>query len=853
MAAEKINYSRAEIVAYYSERVPEMRQVGSKGWRGPCPVHHGERDSFSVDAATGRWYCHSECKRGGSIVSLEKQITGTSYKRARQKVLRIVGRAWRRVATYVYTDESRKPLFRVIRRERGRGAEREKAFHQERFERECWLKGLGAAPRVPYRLHRIVNAKRVVIVEGEKDCDAIRRKLKLVATTNPMGAGNWSSEYNRYLAGKHVTIIPDNDSSGRVHALRVAEALLSCAASVRVLELPGLPEKGDITDWVQNGGTREELEALRKTALRLDRPHLTRLRKQWGLEKSRPAPRFPFEVNDQGVFLKRDDQEEPAKISARVDVIAETRDVAGKNWGRLLQWKDNEDRVHQWAMPMELLATNSGAVRAQLQSEGLPFVTTNSRLRERFTEYLQTEYVDRRVRCVGRVGWNGETYVLPDCAIGPKGSEEVLYQTTHEGAHQLNIRGTADDWRNHIGLRCSGNSRLIVAVSCAFTGPLVSVAGAESGGIHFHGATSTGKSTALVVGGSVCGGGGPAGFVQTWRATLNGLEAVAEAHNDGTLFLDELSQLDAREGGETAYLLGNGQGKTRMTRVVGLRRKLTWNLIYVSAGELTLAEHALSAGKRTRGGAAVRLLNITADAGAGMGMFENLHGVRSADAFARRMKRMALKYYGSPLRVWLEFLTKDRVAATDAVKRFQSEFMDKYLQTGSAGEVSRAAQRFGLIGAAGELASEAGLTGWAKGESIKAAGQCFRSWVETRGTTGGADIEAAIQQIRRFLEANGSSRFQTLPGPSFASREEKVPNRAGFRRTREGSTQYLLLPEAFRKEVCSGYDYRVVLKELDARGFLVRTPPDFTIKPRLPELGIVRVYCIRAAILKGKE
>ena len=99
--------------------------------------------------------------------------------------------------------------------------------------------------------------------------------------------------------------------------------------------------------------------------------------------------------------------------------------------------------------------------------------------------------------------------------------------------------------------------------------------------------------------------------------------------------------MDAREAAETAYLLGNGSGKTRMSRNIGARKKLSWSLLFVSAGEVTLADHAQTAGKRTKGGAEVRLLNIEADAGAGMGLFEKIHGAESPDAFARQLKDAA--------------------------------------------------------------------------------------------------------------------------------------------------------------------------------------------------------------------
>ena len=235
------------------------------------------------------------------------------------------------------------------------------------------------------------------------------------------------------------------------------------------------------------------------------------------------------------------------------------------------------------------------------------------------------------------------------------------------------------------------------------------------------------------------------------------------------------------------------------------------------------------------------------------GLFENLHGAASPDAFARKLKRLALRYHGAPLRAWLQFLTKDQTGAKGALKKLRADFSKKHMPAGGCGEVSRAAQRFSLIGAAGELATAAGITGWSAGESTDGAARCFKSWLDNRGTTGGADLDAAIRQIRRFLEANGASRFQTLVKPGVEPPNERVVNRAGFRRRRDDETEYLVLPESFKKEVCAGFDYRAVLKELDARGFLVRTPPDFTIKPRLPELGTVRVYCVRAAILEGDD
>ena len=505
-------------------------------------------------------------------------------------------------------------------------------------------------------------------------------------------------------------------------------------------------------------------------------------------------------------------------------------------------------------MPMSLLAGEGGEYRARLLDGGL-LIGTTRKAREKLADYLQTVRPTTRALCVGRVGWHGDNFVLPGATIGPDGAEMVLFQTPFESDHYLNVSGMAEEWRNHVGRLCSGNSRLILAVSCAFAGPVLSLVGAESGGVHFIGGTSTGKSTALLVGGSVLGGGGRNGFVQSWRATANGLEAIAELHNDLTLFLDELAQMDPREAAETAYLLGNGSGKTRMSRTIGARKKLSWSLLFVSAGEITLADHAQTAGKRTKGGAEVRLLNVDADAGAGMGMFEDIHGAESPDAFSRQLKESAQRYYGAPLRECVRVIANKRAAMEKAVRQCQAEFIKQYVPAGASGEVFRAAQRFALIGAAGEFATEGGLTGWKADEALNAAGLCFKNWLRRRdGGAGSGDLEKAIRQVRSFIEVHGASRFQSArPRSDYQGNPtpEKVVNRAGFRvdNANGEAEQYLILGETFRQEVCNGFDYRAVAHALVERGYLDCQPPHLTKKPRLPEVGSVRVYAVNASIL----
>lgn len=180
-------------------------------------------------------------------------------------------------------------------------------------------------------------------------------------------------------------------------------------------------------------------------------------------------------------------------------------------------------------------------------------------------------------------------------------------------------------WQNGVARYASGNSRLVLALSAAFAAPLLYPTSSESGGFHFRGGSSTGKTTALVVGGSVWGGGGVRGFIRTWRATSNGLEGVAAMHCDSLLCLDEMGQVDGREAGQIAYMLANGVGKTRAGRSGEARPAAEWRLIFLSSGELSLGDKIAEdgRGKRVAAGQQVRIIDIAADAGVGIGLFEN--------------------------------------------------------------------------------------------------------------------------------------------------------------------------------------------------------------------------------------
>lgn len=549
----------------------------------------------------------------------------------------------------------------------------------------------------------------------------------------------------------------------------------------------------------------------------------------------------PFRVDEhQVLYVDPDSDKSPVRICGRLEVLAKSRDLDSEAWGRLLEWNDDDQVTHRWLCPAELLAGDGSEIRSRLAAGGL-HLSPGPRSKALLMSYLVNAQTDARITCTPQIGWHEDTFVLPRVAIGPR-AQQVMLQSLNSEAH-IRTAGTFEQWQSKVAKLAEGNSRVMLAICAALAGPTLFLAQAESGGLHLCGITSKGKTTALAAGGSVLGGGGKNGFLHSWHNTMNGLEAVAEAHNDLTLFLDELGQVDPKDAQETAYLLGNGAGKGRMQKTLAAKRKLTWNLLYVSAGETTLADHMATVGKTAKGGAEIRLLNIPADAGKGMGLFEDIHGMGDPAQFSRALRENATRYYGTALQPWLEYLTLHMDPAAKRLKAArQAAAKTMQVPTNAGGELYRAADRLALIGMAGELAIEAKVLPWKPGGAMAAAQQCYAAWRTQRGSVAATEEQNGLRRLRLFLEREGAARFQTHAN-------ERITNRAGFRK--EGV--FLILNETWRTEICNGNiepdNLAKLCKEAD---LLLKHDADrYTSSERIPALNgeKARVYVISDKIL----
>lgn len=542
-----------------------------------------------------------------------------------------------------------------------------------------------------------------------------------------------------------------------------------------------------------------------------------------------------FELNGQsmkpGVYwhgVNSDGSNVDIWICTPLIVEAITSSNADDDFGRLLRFIDSNGKWHEWSMPMHMLKGSCDELRGEILSQGAIF---NPSKRSEIVKYIMSERPEKKMTSVNCVGWHNKTFVLPNQVIG---TGNVIFQSESAMGSDFQTLGSISIWQENIGKLCIGNIPLMVAVSASLAGPLLRIVNRhQGGGIHFVGDSSSGKSTAVEIAASVWG---PPEFIRSWSATANGLEGLAATRNDTCLILDEIDEASPQDIGKIVYMLCNGQGKQRASRIGNARKIQRWCTVALSTGERTLKSIMNDVGKDANTGQMVRLLSIPITFK--YGAFSNLHIFHGGRELSDHLKKQRLITYGHIGLAFVQKLIEDKRDFPTLLEKIHQKF---YHHTHNSIQ-DRAAGLFAVIGMAGELAIEYKLLPWHEGSALEAVVVAFQEWKNFEGIEE-TEEKRILRNISDFISKHGDSKFSQL-GKSFGE-EKSVSNRAGWYKDTEHGRVYMFFPTALL-EAAGKFERARIVRALSAANWIVDSDSDnrFTKKTRLPGGGSKGLYHI---------
>lgn len=680
-----------------------------------------------------------------------------------------------------------------------------------------------------YAVNALERPQSVVIAEGlatTLTCHLIRTDALTVAAID---AGNLlpvAEVMRRKYPQAQIIIAADNDhqqggpeSGGTNTGKDAAEkAALSVAGWV---SLPPTDNKTDWNDYHQQNGLEAATAAFNDSMYQPQgesvKPQLQAIEGGKSGQPEKDPLKPHVESRADGVFwvtpkVDKDSGEvinQEAWLCSPLEVVGTGRD--DKDQYLIIRWQAfGVSALTTAAIPLADIGEREGW--RTLKAGGIN-VTTKSSLRAILADWLQRSGARELWRVAHATGWQCGAYIMPDGEVIGTPEHPVLFNGRSSAAAGYTVKGTAEDWRGSVAHLVAGNYSMMTATAAALAAPLIGLAGADGFGIHFYEQSSAGKTTTANVASSLYGN--PDLLRLTWYGTALGLANEAAAHNDGLMPLDEVGQgSDPVSVSQSAYALFNGVGKLQGAKEGGNRDLKRWRTVAISTGEMDLETFIAGAGRRTKAGQLVRLLNIPLSKA--VHFHEHRNGKQHADA----LKEAYQHHHGAAGRLWIKWLADHQQQATEAVRGCEARW--RSLIPADYGEqVHRVAARFAILEAA--LLLSAGITGWDAQTCRDAVQHSYNAWLREFGT-GNKEHQQIIEQTEAFLNAYGLSRFAPFP---YSPADLPIKELAGYRRRQgehdESPISFYTFPATFEKEIAAGFNHKQFAEVLKRAGML--TPP----------------------------
>ena len=523
-------------------------------------------------------------------------------------------------------------------------------------------------------------------------------------------------------------------------------------------------------------------------------------------DREKPPPFIPSDVDDAnsyGLFTMTKDGLFKALKQAQIRIcvpfkvvglMRRARDpgepkAGATGWSILLSFRDGDG--HEITAPVETseLHRKPSEVCAKLADVGMS-ITPGRVEQQAFAEYLIGHPSKKRAWRLAQRGWakvDGQMIYANRRKIfsAEPLREAVLLADNVDKVFRP--KGDLKGWQEGLARVAEPHRLARLAISTSLAGSLLDLGGFETGGIHFGGVSGSGKTTVSIFALSVDGNPlNPGPCVMAWDGTFVGFEIGLFDRNDACAVIDEAGKASDLQIGEKIYLLAGGKGRERGTKEITLRETLMWRVSIVSTGEFLLenkiAEIEATGKKRARGGQVSRILDIEARGVETMEIVLGTSRNRDADRWVEKkrndpfdganidsaalvdaIKEQAGDNYGVARPAYVQALLDNKIDRAFLRARV-AEFVAKYKPEKAHSQIQRAAERFGVISVAGELAIEYRILPWEAGASENAASWAFKQWLERRGS-GSYEEQQAIVAVRSIIERYGVSRFDPLVTP----------------------------------------------------------------------------------------
>lgn len=816
-----------------------------------------------------------------------------------------------KLSFYHYYSSKGIPIGCVVRCDKNVGGDKYKSFAMHSYDhiKQQWQSSWSGEGKPLYNLPEIVAKPDVpvLIVEGEKTAEAGKKLFPdYVVTTSCNGAvspkkTNWS-----HLRSRDVIIAPDNDTGGAKYARVVNDILLSHAVNrIRGLDVKKLgrfrivdnvpkargervPDKYDLADCLEDGWTHElikEYQDHKEFA-----PFFEIIKDVQAVRDLAQEGEEIFHIK--GINYKLNLKNlwwEKVKEDKRSGEIVKTwiplcgyikplycmKDAEG-NHGLLAEITTRRSEKVECFFTRDEIATEKDTIKLLLKKGlSVPHLKTDYTYALNF--YLNNFEPKDKAIGVSMTGWqNKKSYILPFLnesrntykVNNEDNTTEYILQQKGIISRELQKKGTLDEWKRTIGKVTRGNHLHCFSIMAALTAPILKLMNEEGGFFHFVGTSSIGKSSILQVAMSVWGN----TEMGTFRATDNNLEGICKEANDGTIFLDEMSECEADALSRIVYMVANGVTKGRADKSGNARAITHFKVLALSSGEKGIEEKLAEKKIQTKAGQLIRMAELDADRGKGLATFDLLNvnpdtkeKFQSGAEQAEYLKHHARENCGVVINAFLTHLVKDLNTYIRGIKKLKEDWIKQLNRTTVQPEIDRMIKRFSTVYATGITASVMGVLPYNKNEITECLNSMFDNWLNRRGGDTPHEFNVIVKDLYKLCIENQHARFQDADDKNKYSSfikdkvgffkedkevESSVINKFGDKEATYILKEFWIRPRAFNEYVLKGRDRKVFLPLLVRGGYLLKGCDGKNSSRRYPQNELQqRFYVIPAESL----